>query len=611
MSAGVVQPGGAGTTIFVYDNGASDAGGDGSYSFADILAAMNILRPGQSDIEIVKGSVSGLAMARPQYMVNVSIQLGGQAGDGNNTTTLKDLNCDVDWRSGGLLYRSNAGLCELRLGTQVGVGPLGLAAPTMDGKDGCTIVGGSMTYKADYYLFGCLLISSNIMQFLTTGGTNQNVAGCRMIASGANNIFGDSSSLGNWYRNVMVLTTGSNAINGMRQASSSGNTVVVVAALQSISSNQGTARIQGYTFVGVPSVSYLKPSAADASDWKIIDCTFQDDAPRVTYTADHTAAQGVQHFGRLNTHVEDGTNPLSGISVRLVSDVDGTVVDTATFGDGDLGFTHGPSGYANAVLLREYYRSGGVNMVRDRTFTLYVNMPGGAYPVNPAYRGKTKTCQWPGINTFKGTYQAGGGTFTPWFEPITLEAVQGAVANFGASVGGGKAPLTVTFTDESVLNDATISARAWTFGDGGTSSLQNPAHVYSAPGIYPVTLTLTTSLGTVSKTYAAMIFVQTGAPDQPYFQQSSVQAMLLGGGGQDLIWGATTVKAIVERRAAQILPGAGAKMVGLSIVATIETGTLPGVKAGDQVTTDGVNYLVSSVRQKYDGALTDLYLAVS
>ncbi len=32
---------------------------------------------------------------------------------------------------------------------------------------------------------------------------------------------------------------------------------------------------------------------------------------------------------------------------------------------------------------------------------------------------------------------------------------------------------------------------SWTFGDGTTSDLQNPSHDYAAPGIYPVTLTVT------------------------------------------------------------------------------------------------------------------------
>ena len=36
-----------------------------------------------------------------------------------------------------------------------------------------------------------------------------------------------------------------------------------------------------------------------------------------------------------------------------------------------------------------------------------------------------------------------------------------------------------------------ISTFAWSFGDGTTSSAENPAHVYSAAGVYTVSLTVT------------------------------------------------------------------------------------------------------------------------
>ena len=55
-------------------------------------------------------------------------------------------------------------------------------------------------------------------------------------------------------------------------------------------------------------------------------------------------------------------------------------------------------------------------------------------------------------------------------------------------------PMTVQFTNTST--PATGATYAWTFGDGGTSTLQNPPHTYSAAGSYSVTLKVTTSGGT-------------------------------------------------------------------------------------------------------------------
>jgi PKD repeat protein len=54
------------------------------------------------------------------------------------------------------------------------------------------------------------------------------------------------------------------------------------------------------------------------------------------------------------------------------------------------------------------------------------------------------------------------------------------------------------FTDQSTPNSATISSWAWNFGDPGsgtnnTSTMQNPTHNYSSPGLYSVLLTVTNS----------------------------------------------------------------------------------------------------------------------
>jgi subtilisin family serine protease len=51
--------------------------------------------------------------------------------------------------------------------------------------------------------------------------------------------------------------------------------------------------------------------------------------------------------------------------------------------------------------------------------------------------------------------------------------------------------LNCSFTDGSSDSDGAISSWSWTFGDGGTSSLQNPQHSYAAGGTYSVWLTVT------------------------------------------------------------------------------------------------------------------------
>ena len=48
----------------------------------------------------------------------------------------------------------------------------------------------------------------------------------------------------------------------------------------------------------------------------------------------------------------------------------------------------------------------------------------------------------------------------------------------------------ITFTDESVMNNGQILDWTWDFGDGGISSEQNPTHDFTAPGDYIVCLTV-------------------------------------------------------------------------------------------------------------------------
>ena len=71
-------------------------------------------------------------------------------------------------------------------------------------------------------------------------------------------------------------------------------------------------------------------------------------------------------------------------------------------------------------------------------------------------------------------------------------AVPAPAANFTADVTSGTAPLTVRFTDTST---GEITVWSWSFGDGNTSTEQNPVHTYGAPGNYTVNLTVSTGTG--------------------------------------------------------------------------------------------------------------------
>ncbi len=69
------------------------------------------------------------------------------------------------------------------------------------------------------------------------------------------------------------------------------------------------------------------------------------------------------------------------------------------------------------------------------------------------------------------------------------------VVNFSADITLSCVPGLVNFTDLSTTPVGTITNWQWDFGDGGTSTLQNPSHTYNNPGFYTVTLWATSSTG--------------------------------------------------------------------------------------------------------------------
>lgn len=76
-------------------------------------------------------------------------------------------------------------------------------------------------------------------------------------------------------------------------------------------------------------------------------------------------------------------------------------------------------------------------------------------------------------------------------------------ADFVGSVLSGALPLVVDFT----YTGTPAASWAWTFGDGGTSTEQNPQHVYTTAGTFTVTLIATNVAGSDTEAKTAYITV--------------------------------------------------------------------------------------------------------
>ncbi len=89
-----------------------------------------------------------------------------------------------------------------------------------------------------------------------------------------------------------------------------------------------------------------------------------------------------------------------------------------------------------------------------------------------------------------------------------IKVITKPVANFTSNVTSGKAPLTVAFTDTST---GIPTKWKWSFGDGTTSTEQNPEHQYLQEGSYKITLTVSNAAGgnTITKTNYIIVTTNT------------------------------------------------------------------------------------------------------
>lgn len=132
--------------------------------------------------------------------------------------------------------------------------------------------------------------------------------------------------------------------------------------------------------------------------------------------------------------------------------------------------------------------------------------------VTPALFSNVDVAQLVGNVSYKGVileYQTtanGSGQVLLSFQTIFqnpiingIEAIELSVpsASFTKTPSAGSAPLNVAFTDTSTNSP---TAWAWSFGDGGTSNLQNPSHLFAANGTYTISLTATNAFGSTTTT---------------------------------------------------------------------------------------------------------------
>lgn len=104
------------------------------------------------------------------------------------------------------------------------------------------------------------------------------------------------------------------------------------------------------------------------------------------------------------------------------------------------------------------------------------------------------------------------------------DVVEPPTANFSAFFTSGEAPFDAAFMDTSTGDPAEWY---WEFGDGETSTQQDPTHTYSEPGSYTVILTVTNDAGSDVVTKAGYITVNESIKDTQTSANKSVSLSYL------------------------------------------------------------------------------------
>jgi len=188
------------------------------------------------------------------------------------------------------------------------------------------------------------------------------------------------------------------------------------------------------------------------------------------------------------------------------------------------------------------------------------------------------------------------------------------VADFSAAPLSGSAPLTVTFDNLSTPLYGT-TGYTWTFGDGATSTLTDPVHAYTAPGVYTVTLTTAVATDTHTLTRTSYISVSgeggepiaglTATNDSPTSlgQPTTLTATVTGGSDVAYAWqfgdSATGSGAVVSHT----YPAVGnytAVVTASNSVSVVTATTVVTITGGATTVTRTLHYTYDSL-----GRLTD------
>jgi len=162
------------------------------------------------------------------------------------------------------------------------------------------------------------------------------------------------------------------------------------------------------------------------------------------------------------------------------------------------------TGLVYSTTIGGFYQETGNAIAIDGNHNVYIT-------------GETKSSDFPTTTgAYQTTLQSGTDGFVSKFNVVP----EPLIVDFNADQTGGIAPLTVQFTDRTLGG---ADSWEWNFGDGSTSIIQNPKHIYTTAGSYNVSLTASNELGAVTAVKNNFILVMDYAPGRVFYVRSDGQ----------------------------------------------------------------------------------------
>jgi PKD repeat protein len=234
--------------------------------------------------------------------------------------------------------------------------------------------------------------------------------------------------------------------------------------------------------VALPDGSIILMGGYDgSSNWNDTWCS-RDNG--VTWTQMNASAGWSARGGHSSVVVADGSIVLMGGNSNgtFKNDVWRSTDYGATWTQVNASAGWSARGYHSSVAMP----GGSIVLMGGKTTDDYKNDVWMFMPVGSSAKNPSHTYTMPGIYQVSlRAYNAGGFNSTRKIGYITVMGSLAPVVNFIANTTVGTTPLIARFTD---ISTGSPTCWNWSFGDGFTSTNQNPVHTYANPGTYTVSL---------------------------------------------------------------------------------------------------------------------------